>query len=251
MRNFEHSFQAKLAWAHQHMDALRQRIITFGLSKPCVVVHDFEHKGLKHIWRVNGEVAIPPQEISLRLGDTLYNYRGVLDHLARDLVIASKGKPTGKTAFPLCREPEDWNSDRVRSQLAGMEETVRARIEQLQPYHGRQLSSTNYLLGLLNSLGNVEKHRHFNLITASVDLATFSVDEGILTDYFIHLGPIEDGTVLARAHGHVDVNFIAAFGVAVGERGAAIGIPVQELVLRIELAVQAVLTNLAWFALDK
>ena len=240
------------------MQALRRSIVGFGLMKPCVIVHDFERKGLKHTWRVDGQVAAPPQEISLRLGDTLYNYRGVLDHLARDLVIASKGKPTGKTAFPLCREPGDWNSERVRTQLAGMDGAICAAIERLQPYHGKHLegadypfSSMNYLLGLLNTLGNVEKHRHFNLIIASVDLATFSVDEGFLTDYFIHLGPVEDGTILARASGHVNVEFIAAFGITFGEGGKATRIPVQELILRIELAVQEVVTALAWRALER
>jgi hypothetical protein len=243
------SFQAKLIWAHNHMDALQREIRRFGDSEPCVVVHDFNRKSTKHTWRVKGNVKLPPPEISLRLGDTLYNYRGVLDHLARDIVIASKAAPTGKTAFPLCAEPGDWNSDRVIDQLKGMDPTIQARIEQLQPYNGGYANSTQRILGLMNGLGNVEKHRHFNLIAASVDGAKFYNGGGIPTDSFIHNGPIENGTVLASAHGPVDVEFAKVFGVAFGKGGKAAGKLLHELIFRIDLAVQEVIEELAWFAL--
>jgi hypothetical protein len=58
------SFQAKLLWAHRHMDALRKDILTFGLSKPCVIVHDFQREGLKHTWCVSGNPDTPPQQLS-------------------------------------------------------------------------------------------------------------------------------------------------------------------------------------------
>jgi hypothetical protein len=241
------SFQAKVIWAHQHMDALRLAIGRFGSSNPCVIVHDFERKRLKHTWRVSGKPDTPPQELSLRLGDVLYNLRGVLDHLAWDLVLANKRKPHDRTGFPICEKPESFASNGVQKAIAGMAKSVRTKIEELQPYNGSGTHCPNYHLGLLNSLGNVEKHRHFNLIAASVDLAAFSVDDSLLGHSFIHEGPVEDGTILAVAEGKMDVKFIAAFGVAFGQGGKAPGELVSELILRIELAVQNVLFELAHF----
>lgn len=229
------------------MVALREAIFRFGSSKPCIIVHDFDRKRLQHTWRVEGKVDTPPQEISLRLGDTLDNWRGVLDHLAWELVIANNEAPSRFTAFPIC---SDFDTESVQRNVTGMDALVVAKIKDLQPHKGANRHSTNHLLGLLNRLGNVEKHRHFNLIAVSVDRAAFSVEEASLSEAFIHEGPIEDGTILAVAKGQVDVNFIPAFGVAFGKGGYAPGENVDELVLRIELAVQDVLFELAWFALS-
>lgn len=244
-----HSFQAKLIWAHQHMEALRWDILAFARLEPYVVVHEFHPERSKHIWRVDGPLLIPPQQISLRLGDTLYNYRGVLDHLIWDLVLASGGIPTEITAFPICGTLKQWKSARVQRQIAGIHEDLVARIEALQPYNGRYPDSPNEILGLLNRLGNVEKHRHFNLIAAAVELACFTVDTDALAYSFIHKGPVEDDTVLAIAEGKVDVDFIPAPGVAFGQGGDAPGKLVNELMLLIEFAVEGVLGDLAWFAL--
>jgi len=103
----------------------------------------------------------------------------------------------------------------------------------------------------MNGLGNVEKHRHFNFIAASVDGAKFYFANGggTLTDSFIHNGPIENGTVLAFTRGPVDVEFAKVFGIAFGKGGKAAGILLHELIFRIDLAVQEVIEELAWFAL--
>jgi hypothetical protein len=244
------SFQAKVIWAHQHMDALRLAISKFGSSKPCVIVHDFERKGLKHTWRVSGKPDTPPQELSLRLGDTLNNLRAVLDHLAWDLVLVNKGKPHDRTGFPICKKPESFASDGVQKTIAGMSESVRTKIEELQPYNAGDTMDTQHFLGLLNTLGNIEKHRHFNLIAASVDLAVFNVDDALLAKSFIHQGPVEDGTILATAEGKVHVKFLTAFGIAFGQGGVAAGEIVDEVLIRIELAVQDVLYDLAHFVLQ-
>jgi hypothetical protein len=232
------------------MDALRLAISRFGLSNPCVVVHDFDPKGSKHTWRVSGKPDMPPQELSLRLGDVLCNFRGALDYLAWELVIANSATPSRKTAFPICACPDDFASKGVQRRMAGLSTPMRTRIEELQPYNGAGTNCPNYHLGLLDSLGNVEKHRHFNLIAASVDLAAFSVDDSLLGHTFIHEGPVEDGTILAVAEGKMDVKFIAAFGVAFGQGGIAPGELVSELILRIELAVENVFRELAWYALE-
>jgi hypothetical protein len=124
-----------------------------------------------------------------------------------------------------------------------MEETLRS-------FQAKVIWANEHMNALRNSLGNVEKHRHFNLITASVDLAALgAVDGSPLTSRFIHQGPIEDGTILASAHGQVDVKFDALFGVAFGQGRYAPGELVDEVVLRIERAVQDVLHELAFFIL--
>jgi hypothetical protein len=231
------------------MNALRVAISDFGRPKPCVVIHDFDPKSVKHTWRVSGKPDTPPQQLSLILGDTLNNLRAVLDHLAWDLALANGKSPRERTAFPICETPKSFASDGVQKMIAGMADPVRAKIEELQPYKTINRHDTNHALGLLNRLGNIEKHRHFNLIAASVDLATFNADEGLLTSSYIYQGPIEDGTILAVAEGQVNVNFLTAFGIVFSQGGIADGEIVDELMIRIELAVEDVLYELAGFVL--
>jgi hypothetical protein len=219
------------------------------MSEPCVIVHDFQPKTLKHTWRVSGKPSTPSQRFSLRLGDTLNNLRAVLDHLAWDLVLANGKTPNRRTGFPLCGKPESFADKVIQRMIADMSDVVQARIESLQPYNAIYAHEPNYALRFLDSLGNIEKHRYFNFIAASVDLAAFNIDEGMLASSRIHKGPVEDGTILAVAEGQVDVKFLAAFGIAFGQGGVAAGEVVDELIIRIELAVQNVLFELARFAL--
>ena len=235
----QYSFQAKLLWARQHLDGLRQDIFAFHQQEPCAVVHGFDRETGKHIWRVDGPPKLPQKSISLRLGDLLYNWRGALDHLAWSLVLANGNSPTERTCFPIVNSANDWNSTRVQRQVAGMHPQAIKEIEEFQPYNSECPYSTNELLGLLNRLGNVEKHRHFNLTVASIGrLCALSVEDHCLTEKFIHQGPVEDGTVVASCISALNISFIAMFEPAFGQGGIAAGEGVDELMLKIGLAVE-------------
>src|SRR3989304_852361 len=106
------SHQTKLIWARQHMDALRAEIAAFRETKPCVIAHDLDVKAGEHSWRVDGAPADPPPVIALRLGDALYNFRSVLDHMAWNLVLASDAMPSPFTAFPIYDAPAGFRSER-------------------------------------------------------------------------------------------------------------------------------------------
>ena len=90
-------------------------------------------------------------------GDTLYNFRCVLDHL----VCALAAKETGQTpppniedlAFPITDTDAKFDSVAGRK-LSGLSDSAIALIKRAQPHAGR-----NQALAVLHKLNNIDKHR--------------------------------------------------------------------------------------------
>ena len=180
----------------------------------------------------------PPPDWSPIIGDVVHNWRSALDHLAWQLVIRNKRKPSGGTQFPIfskspfdaslypnIKEAEDtlkrWNR-----QVKGMHSGDVALIERLQPYNVGENAGVP-VLSMLAELSNWDKHREYQLTGQTLKGSTFYVKEWRdckwWTLYERTTGAFKDGTVLARyaftATGpqpkmnvHVKVFFDIAFG---------------------------------------
>ena len=211
-----------LKWtrANEHLKAVQGAVDTYTKANPCTVVAQIEPDTGEKFWRVEGEPLAPPQLLNPFIGDTLYNYRSALDHLAWQLVLEAVNTPTEKTAFLICDDVHRFESlSPVR--LAGMSQPMRLAIKDLQPCYGGH-PYRDLALWSLESLGNIDKHRHFNLTLSATD-GGFWIP-GLPLDapgkVFIYSGPIEDGTVLARVpREYVDVDFYPALGIAFDQGG--------------------------------
>ena len=89
-------------------------------------------------------------------GDIIQNLRSSLDHLAYGLVIASGGKPTTSTMFPISEHvpatPEEEAS--FGRKVKGMRKEAVDLIRSIKPYKGG-----NDALWRLHRLNNIDKHR--------------------------------------------------------------------------------------------
>lgn len=137
------------------------------------------------------------------LGDMIHNFRAALDH--QMWAIAPKTAKAGRNArrvqFPIHTTTKGWTNWRKEwGQHYG--EKVLAVLAEAQPCHLDAERYRYHPLGLLQSLSNTDKHRALN-VTAHMahDGYPFRVTPeppgGVRVT--THAGPIEPGTVIARA----------------------------------------------------
>lgn len=214
---------AVLKWlrGREHLKAVEDSIQVYGKANPCTIVSEVEPDTGEKLWRVEGEPLAPPQLLNPFIGDTLYNYRSALDHLAWQLVIeAGITTPGPKTAFPICDDVHKFKSQSPIS-LAGMSKPMKAAIKGLQPCYRRH-TYRDPILWSLEILGNIDKHRHFNLTLSASDGGFWmpGLPLGAARSVFVYSGPVKDGTILARVpREYMNVDFYPALGIAFDQGG--------------------------------
>lgn len=238
------SCRLKLARADHHFTGLHARILKLGRDYPHRLTDEIDSQTGEKVWRYSGDPPAPPADIHPFIGDVLYNLRSALDHLAWQLVRVAGGATTPRIAFPLF-DTADGYGKHALGKMKGMDAKAIAEIERLQPYHGADARQIR--LGWLDCLGNIDKHRHFNLTIAAMAGGMWSRALPIShLDAFIHVGPVEDGTELARVPAeHSDVDFLPVFDVAFGHAGPAAGESVTMTLLELRADLKVVLTRFA------
>jgi hypothetical protein len=104
----------------------------------------------------------PPDDLSVMVGDCLFNARSALDHLIWQLVLANGKMPDEWLYFPISKTAKAFTEAVGKhGRLDGVSAKAIAVIETLQPYHGQD----EHPLALLSKLHNVDKHQKLNLIT--------------------------------------------------------------------------------------
>lgn len=195
------SVRQKIARANEHYEVFQIERDRFIETKPCAYRQEADVDRGQTLWRVIGEPKMPPPHLVSVIGDSLQNFRSALDHLAWQLV-ESNGliKPTRQTAFPIFNNPDVYKRY-APTKLKGMSDGAKTAIKDLQPCFGRN-AHRNFTLWNLENLNNVDKHRHLNVVAAATAGGSW---DGIKGDVFLHDGPLEDGTVVAR-YGAENVN---------------------------------------------
>lgn len=206
--------QAKLERARTHQNAVQLEIQAFldrlrSELNPLVAELDPE-TGEKR-WRVDRDLPAPPTTLSPLIGDALYNFRSALDHLVWQLVIANGAVPTPGNAFLICDDRHKFASG-APNRLRGVAPRAVALIKDFQPCH-TQHHYWGPSLWHLETLGNVDKHRHFNLLTAATAGGFWNpvLPVGASDVVFIAEGPVERGTVVASVperYAYVDFSFV-------------------------------------------
>lgn len=104
-----------------------------------------------------------PSIIRLRAGDVVQNLRSTLDYLVTELVVANRGVPTDKNAFPVCDSSRTSFDAATKSRLKGVSPSAVSLIESLQPYHFREGNENYSVIFILDELANINKHRNILL----------------------------------------------------------------------------------------
>lgn len=159
----------KLDWAEEHIRRLEQEVATYkrGRTHTARIVpvsgtlrtDAGETSGrfdvvVTDVWPI-------PVTVPLLAGDVVHNLRASLDYLAWRLVELSGSKPRKDTSFPIKCE-----RGRGLTIRPSVREDALQLVDEVQPYHS--VDPLKHPLRVLNELDNVDKHRHLNLIVATI-----------------------------------------------------------------------------------
>jgi hypothetical protein len=164
----------KIGRAESHLADLKEAIGAVLKPDAYSFTMEFDQKAQKHALIVHGLPAIPP-EWTLATGETLYNLRSALDHLAWQLVMLDGGTPGEHTQFPIRETPFDKNGDLLRARIQPTISSAQILdlLEEVQPYRGpmgEPADPTRSPLLRLHKLNNVDKHRLLLVIAGVLDL---------------------------------------------------------------------------------
>lgn len=162
---FVQAIDAKLNRVPEKIRAIKALSDAYIAENPPQIVMDSNGKAT-----LDMSVPVPP-DISVLVGEILYQLRSTLDHLAFHLV---EPNPSGATLpvgwedrcqFPLMLDLKIGQIPPVPlgffENLPGISEKAHAFIEGVQPYHGD--GNVNNSLRFLKELCNRDKHRHLIL----------------------------------------------------------------------------------------
>lgn len=181
---------AKLNRAAQHMDSFVAGTAALSVGINLASSEERSDVGREHVWRIGGLRPIPI-ELSLIVGDCLFNIRSALDHLVWDLTRPEGSVP--RCEFPLFDDPRRFNERRGDGtpkplsglgKISGLTEVQQKIVETLQPYHSidaedATLAATCDNLGLLNEIHNSDKHRTLSLACTSVNEMAYTPQAGV------------------------------------------------------------------------
>ena len=217
------SVRLKLERAREHQKAVNDDVRRSLETPPYSVRPEIDSESGEQRWRVHGEPRIPDDNIALLAGDCLYDFRCALDHLVWQLGDMSGMQRPDRTMFPLFDDPDRFlriGFPRIRE----LKSEMLARITMSQPCYGWN-RYFNTALCTLESLGNIDKHRHLNVLAASLGGALWAPSSPISGGRsFVDGGPVCDGTVIAIfPSDEVKVEFRILFTVAFGESQPMVG----------------------------
>jgi hypothetical protein len=180
--------------AKQHLADFEARTRPLLAACRTAVIQEYDEQRFEYVLRI-GQIPAIPQGLSAVLGDAIHNLRVSLDYLIWQLVIASGGTPSDKTAFPILTvSPTPDRHGQVRVNVnPSVPEAMQRLLREIQPFNFTH--PANHQLAVLHSLDIVDKHREllFTFIDASsvgwwgnADLAT------------LNPGPYESGSEICR-----------------------------------------------------
>jgi hypothetical protein len=167
---FEASWD-RIKRAEGHYYAFRELRKSLTKSDFHTTVLDIDDNGVGTV-RFIPKTSSVPRELSLLLGEMLYQLRGALDGAVCDAAaIDSKGSPRPDTSalrFPICLTARQF--EQCASMLACLSHKRRAFIHSLQPYHASSVSpegevmSLKRTLGIMNRWSRIDRCRPLHIV---------------------------------------------------------------------------------------
>ncbi len=159
---------------------------------------------------VASEVGILPDEMSLLLGEQLYQLRSALDACIYQATIYATGENPppneGALEFPITDDPEEWPK-LERRRLAALPDEIRKSIKKIQPFQSAQLPpeqkahSIGWFLGILHDLARKDRHRQLHIVGSwPIDInPQFTLPRGVVVEWFKPNPPsvLTKGSVIA------------------------------------------------------
>ena len=152
-----------------------------------------------------------PDELSLLLGEQLYQLRSALDAcIYQATIYATQADPPpdeGNLEFPITSDPDGWLNI-VKRRLSALPVNMQDAIKKVQPFNTPTLppeempNNINRSLGILNDLARKDRHRRLHVMGSwPIDMKPeFDLPEGVTLDSLEFLPPavLRQGAMLAR-----------------------------------------------------
>ncbi len=216
--------EARIAWAEQHVDKVDRALAAFLKLNPYEIRAEIDPHSGDQVLRLRHLVPVPG-DLSLLIGDALFNIRSSLDHLAWRLVEANGGTPSRSTEFPVCESKARYESVANGRRIHGISDAAVRVLDGLQPYQGG-----NGLFWVLREAHNCDKHRHLlgaNIARDRMNIRKRGGKSAFVSKWIDPTVPIEDGHEIGRLLApfddsddlHVEVAFQVSFVQPLAVRG--------------------------------
>jgi hypothetical protein len=136
---------------------------------------EIDSDGMGTLRCVPGKSTIP-SDVSLLLGEMLYQLRAALDNAIYDAIIIKSNRyppPNGEALeFPICSNVKQYKREAFK--IAPLSDKQRMLIESLQPYNAPPMSPDNSImsaqrtLSILNTWTRIERHRAIKIVSSWV-----------------------------------------------------------------------------------
>ncbi len=250
-------FEAKIARAKEHLDALKASVDAFvGEGKAYAVIKEVNREAGEYVFRLNILNDPPLVYWSLIVGDCLHNTRTALDHLIWGL--AAKNHPkkipgqTTKLVFPIFKNAATFNGRKVDLEN-WVGQRAFAMLEQLQPFNDARGWDKNPLM-FLHEFDIYDKHKLLLPAVSILDSGKINpvpvAGKKALFDGHAVLLEFKDGAEIARfkvraPEEMMDMNYSTTINVIFeGQPGPLFVIPTLKRVIEVVEGVGADFTPL-------
>lgn len=139
----------------------------------------------------------PPAQLSLILGEFLYELRAALDNALYAVAIIDSGQnPPPKASaleWPICADEQSWERHRRRC-LDALSTDLQEALRAIQPFQA-EFPSWN-CLRILNDMARIDRHRAVHFVTSFASKGWMKHDRDLVKDLEVFPGPISlDGTL--------------------------------------------------------
>jgi hypothetical protein len=197
------SVRLKMARADLHAREVDAMVTdTIGSMGDAIVSERDEDEPSVLVYRVTKVPEINP-DLSLVVGDALFNMRSAFDHLAWQLVLLDGGVPTRHTQFPIhASRPTSHGQPRQVTIQPGIDRTdILAALDAVQPY--QRTNKWDSQLWVINQLCNRDKHRLLLTVVTALDLDAqqpwWGLPDGVPSpDWVFNVLPLNPGDWVAR-----------------------------------------------------
>lgn len=247
-------FDAKLARADAHFDAVKRALEKVTDSDPDLIPGEFDTYAHMYVFRAQRD-SLSPQAVGPIIGDCVHNLRAALDYLVWELTPESvrQSKAATRIEFPIFTNPLDYKAGATKK-IGSIDPLAQAVIKQLQPFAGPNSNrfDPNWRdperepLAFLYELDKWDKHRSLNLTEDNISATLVGFEQlGVIVPPTPAKFPgrYKRGAILAAAQmplgrPDVDVYLSAAYDIAFERGGPAGGEPVIQTLNHIRQEVR-------------
>lgn len=161
--------RAKMRRAKQDIEVIEEREGNLREEVLRHIVREVHRDVDEQRWVYRGSTPKVPVDLAVIIGEVFYNMRSALDHLVWQSVLDEGEEPSKRNFFPITYIEKSWLKS-MRTHLKGVNENLIEAIGDLQPYTGGPwFPFKARMLGAVNKLNNIDKHRHLIVPVMAVE----------------------------------------------------------------------------------